>query len=46
VNDVTAPLNGRRRMVGTNDLGHSIVVDTPLEYGGENTGMCPLELVL
>ena len=46
MNDVTVRLVGRRRMVGINDLGHSIVMDTPLEYGGENTGMRPLELVL
>jgi putative redox protein len=46
MNDVTVRLIGRRRMVGTNDLGHSIVMDTPIEYGGDDSGMRPLELVL
>jgi hypothetical protein len=31
VNDVTMGLNGRRGVVGTSDLGHGIVMDTPLE---------------
>jgi putative redox protein len=46
LNDVTVRWNGVRRFVGYNDLGHSIVMDSPTEYGGENTGMRPLELVL
>ena len=46
MNDVTVRLVGRRRMVGTNDRGHSIVMDTPVEFGGDDSGMRPLELVL
>jgi len=37
---------GRRQFAGWDQAGHGIVMDTLPEYGGEATGMRPVELVL
>lgn len=35
-----------RQFIGTDSNGHSIVMDASREYGGEGTGIRPVELVL
>jgi len=37
---------GRRQFIGTDEAGHSIVMDAKPEYKGEGSGMRPLEVVL
>jgi len=37
---------GRRQMVAWDHAGHAIVMDTPVERGGEGTGARPLEAFL
>lgn len=37
---------GRRQFVGTDAVGHSVVMDAKPEYNGEGSGIRPLELVL
>jgi putative redox protein len=37
---------GRRQFAGWDSSGHGIVMDTVPAYGGEGTGMRPIELVL
>lgn len=37
---------GRRQFVGTDAVGHSVVMDAKPEYLGEGSGIRPLELVL
>lgn len=39
-------LTGRRQFVGTDDKGHSVVMDASPEFKGEGTGFRPVELVL
>ena len=39
-------LTGRRQLVGTDQAGHSVVMDAKPEYGGEGSGIRPVELVL
>lgn len=34
------------RFVGESGSGHAIVMDAPVENGGANTGMTPMELLL
>jgi len=37
---------GKRQFVGTDGLGHSVVMDSRPEYKGEGSGIRPIELVL
>jgi putative redox protein len=37
---------GRRQFVGTDESGHSIVMDSKPEYHGEGSGIRPIEVVL
>lgn len=37
---------GRRQFVGTDQAGHSLVMDAKPEYHGDNTGIRPIEVVL
>lgn len=37
---------GKRQFVGWDEAGHSVVMDTPPAYGGENTGARPVEVLL
>jgi len=39
-------LAGQRQLVGWDDRGHGIVMDTPAESTGEGTGVRPVELLL
>lgn len=39
-------LTGKRQLVGTDGVGHSIVMDAKEQYGGEGTGIRPVELIL
>jgi putative redox protein len=36
----------KRQLVGWDETGHGIVMDARAEYGGEGTGVRPIELVL
>ncbi len=38
--------NGKRRFVGWDDAGHGIVMDAKEQYGGDGSGVRPVELVL
>lgn len=38
--------NGRRRLVGCDSTGHGVVMDLPVDLGGEGSGTRPIELVL
>lgn len=35
-----------RQFVGTDQIGHSVVMDSPAQYKGEGSGFRPVELVL
>lgn len=37
---------GKRQLVGWDEAGHGIVMDSSREYGGEASGVRPLEVVL
>jgi len=37
---------GKRQFVGTDGMGHSVVMDARPEYKGEGSGIRPLELVM
>lgn len=37
---------GKRQFIGVDAAGHSLVMDAKSEYGGEGSGMRPLEVVL
>lgn len=39
-------LTGRRQLVGTDQAGHSVIMDAKAEYHGEGSGIRPIELVL
>lgn len=43
---VTVKWNGKRRFVGWDEAGHGIVMDSRAEYGGDGSGVRPIELVL
>jgi len=38
--------NGKRQFVGTDGSGHSVVMDSKPEYGGDGSGIRPVELLL
>jgi len=38
--------NGKRQFVGWNEAGQSLVMDAPLDYKGDGSGIRPVELVL
>lgn len=38
--------SGGRQFIGTDGYGHSVVMDARSEYGGEGSGVRPVELVL
>jgi len=38
--------NGRRRFVGCDSAGHGVVMDVPVDLGGEGSGARPIEIVL
>lgn len=37
---------GKTQFVATDNMGHSLVIDTPKEFGGDNTGFTPMQLLL
>lgn len=37
---------GKRQFIGTDGAGHSVVMDATEKYGGEGSGIRPLEMVL
>ncbi len=37
---------GKRQFVSTDEAGHSVVMDAKAEYGGDGSGIRPMELVL
>ena len=43
---VKAKWNGSRRFVAWDEAGHGIVMDAKAEYGGDGSGVRPVELVL
>ncbi|MHB8051008.1 MAG: OsmC family protein [Coriobacteriia bacterium] len=43
---VNVKWNGRRRFVGWDEAGHGLVMDAKSEYGGDGSGVRPVELVL
>lgn len=38
--------NGKRRFIGADEAGHTVVMDAKVENKGEGTGIRPVELVL
>ncbi|MHB1136320.1 MAG: OsmC family protein [Coriobacteriia bacterium] len=43
---VNVKWNGRRRFVAWDEAGHGVVMDAKSEYGGDGSGVRPVELVL
>lgn len=43
---VKAKWNGKRRFVAWGDEGHGLVMDATTEFGGDGSGVRPVELVL
>lgn len=39
-------LTGPRQLVGVDEAGHTVAMDAKPEYGGENAGIRPVELIL
>ena len=39
-------MSGRRQFIGTDEAGHSVVMDAKPEHKGDNSGIRPVELVL
>ncbi|MDY0088476.1 MAG: OsmC family protein [Coriobacteriia bacterium] len=37
---------GKRQLIGWDEAGHGVVMDSSREYGGEATGVRPLEVIL
>lgn len=43
---VNVKWNGKRRFVAWDEGGHGVVMDAKAEYGGDGSGVRPIELVL
>ena len=43
---VNVKWNGKRRFVGWDKAGHGVVMDATAQYGGDGSGVRPVELVL
>lgn len=43
---VNVKWNGKRRFVGWDSAGHGVVMDATARYGGDGSGVRPVELVL
>lgn len=43
---VNVKWNGKRRFVGWGKAGHGVVMDATAQYGGDGSGVRPVELVL
>ncbi|PJB83303.1 MAG: peroxiredoxin [Acidobacteria bacterium CG_4_9_14_3_um_filter_49_7] len=42
----TVKWKGRRSFQGTTETGHSVLMDGPVKFGGDDTGPRPMELLL
>ena len=46
MNEITVKWVDKMQFIGMDKYGHSVVIDSDNEHGGENTGFRPMELLL